>query len=301
MNNQKIQDLISKAEKLEKKKTIWDYFGSYTLLDEKYETIADLYEKAANIARISNQELAIGYYIKSCNWLLKSTNEFNQLKIKNLFATIGDLYLNIDTTRSIEYYNKVIEYYLDKGDLHLICKIYSKIANIYMDTNNLTQALETFEKIISIGTNDSSFNIIITKTNQSIGSIYIKQFEYSKASDIYWSIGTEQSSNKHTYGAKKHFLTSILCACAANNLEKAKLLHNKLLEQDYTYLNSPQGKFIEKLLDLIDKCDIEAIGYLAYQYDSIHLLDSELVQILLEIKNILTSSESNLDQDIDLS
>lgn len=298
MDRKKITELVTQAENLEKKRGFLEYLSS-SMSTDKYETISDLYEKAANLSRFYNTNESISYYVKSYECATKIQNEFSEKKIKKLLEIIGDLYVEINLDKSIEYYLRLINIHMKQGNISQMCRLYEQIANVYLNNKYLEQAHDTLEKIISIGSTDSESFFLVNKAKYSLGSVCIQQANYLKAGEIFWSIGIQDLGHRiFAYGAKKYFFTSIICVCAANNIVKARELFLQACGQDHSFEKSFQGKFIPKLLASIESVNIETLELIYVSFNQIIPLDNDQEHLLLQIK---TNLEDTLNQNIDLS
>lgn len=295
----KIESLIAQASKLEKTKGFWEYFDSYATL-ERYDQIATLYERAGNLSKITNPFQTLTYLIKSYNFRIMSAFYSDEYKIKSLIQTIAELYVPIDYTKAIEYYERIVNYYSEKGDIINICEIYERIGNIYIDNNQLVLANEVFEKIIRIaGSNDKLTNII-TRSNEVLAEFEIKNSNFIKAADIYRSLGTFLSNTKlGKYLAKKYFFLGILSACAGDDLVKATNLNDLAVNSDHTFATSNNGIFVSKLIENLH--DEEFLSQLSSERDSLTILTPIEVTLLLAIKNNTCYKSDELNDQIDLS
>ena len=128
------QIFIDQAKKLEKSKSVFEYLiGDIT--SNRYEKIAELYNKAGNIYKISDKEKAIGCFKKVLDYKSQLSNTYFDFNKKDILLNIAELYLTMDYVKSIEYYEQVINYYSEKGDITYIIKYYEIIGDIYW-TNN---------------------------------------------------------------------------------------------------------------------------------------------------------------------
>lgn len=101
------------------------------IISNRYEKIVELYNKAENIYKISDEETAIECFIQVLHYnsQLSSGYEFNK---KDILLNIAELYSKIDYTKSVKYYGQIINYYTEKGDIYIyiIIKYYEIIGNL---------------------------------------------------------------------------------------------------------------------------------------------------------------------------
>ncbi|MCK5822440.1 MAG: tetratricopeptide repeat protein, partial [Bacteroidales bacterium] len=127
--------------------------------------------------------------------------EKNKKQIASLYNNIGNVYFDwaemfseyekcIDKTsqnykKSLEYFNKSLDIYLETKNEKGQASLYNNIANIYKATENYNEALDYYNKSIAIKKkfNDSK-SIAISLSN--IGSIYSIKKETKKALDYFY-------------------------------------------------------------------------------------------------------------------
>jgi len=145
----KPEEYIEEALKLEKYKSIYEYINK-DLTYERYEKISKLYESAGKIYKSSNRMLSIDCMIKAFNYLIVNNNSLNYFELKNMAIEIAHLYKPINHLKSLEYYNKALEFCTIQGDINGIIKIYEFIGEIFFDDNYLEEAKKSYFKIIEL-------------------------------------------------------------------------------------------------------------------------------------------------------
>ena len=131
MNNQ-LEYIINEAERLEKNSNFLEYIFTQLKLN-RYEQIAELYEKAGRICKICDKLLAVKYFTKASNYY-QLANVFDlNYKQKEILTELANLYLKIDYRKSIKYYNKLVDHYYSHGDISNIIKTHKTIGDIYFD------------------------------------------------------------------------------------------------------------------------------------------------------------------------
>jgi tetratricopeptide (TPR) repeat protein len=311
------QIFIDQAKKLENSSSIFEYLIK-DISTDRYEKISELYYKAGNIYKISDKEKAIECFEKTLHYNSLSTGISNELNKKYVLPNIAELYSKINYTKSIECYEQIINYYLEKGDIYNIIKYYEIIGDLYWVNNSTEEAKEIYKKTLHL-INSNLLNIY-SSTKKKIGERLCEILLDSnnsvcdeEASKIYFDLAEEFVNNKLlVYQAKKYILLGLLVDCARDDMVKAKIDLEKYSSIDYTFKSSREGKFIEKLFMAIESNNLEELSFECVEYDKITSLDNIQVKLLLRIKNLIVnifndsnSNDilSNLDQneEIDLS
>jgi tetratricopeptide (TPR) repeat protein len=197
---------IQQAVKLENSKSIFEFISN-DITFQRYEKISELYEKAGNICKLSNKELAIKYFNKAYNYLVNLNSDDYKLKI--LLSELSELYLKINYMKSIECLEKILNWYTIKGDISNVIKTKKSIGDIYFDNNCLKDAYLVYIDIIEIiNSNDKCIDV---KRNivERIGEIYynnesiINLLELSK---LYFTISDDYLKKNIGYISARNFI-----------------------------------------------------------------------------------------------
>lgn len=302
---------IQEAVKLENSKSVFEYMIKDLTL-QRYEKISELYEKAGNIYKLEDRMLAIDYMVKSYNYLIQTDYSFNSYKVRKLAGEIAELYIPIDYIKSIEYLEKVLNYYTIQGDISGTIKTYVLIGDIYYTNEYFKEAKKIYLKIIEI-VNASSKSFDVKKNVvEKLGEIYCQNeliVSISELSNLYFSVGDDYlKNNKLTYSslAKKYIFNGLLTDLASDDLVKAK---NNLIKYSNTYCvltNSREDIFISSIFNAIETNDSKKISIISAEYDNVSMLSNLQVKLLLKIKaniegfgNMDLVNDDNMDDKID--
>ena len=134
--------------------------------------------------------MAIEYFNKAYNYTVKLGSDDYKLKI--LLTELSELYLKIDYVKSIECLDKILNWYITKGDISNVIKTKKSIADIYFDNDYLEEAYSVYVNILEIiNSNDKCIDV---KRNivERIGEIYCKKetiINLLELSKLYFSVG----------------------------------------------------------------------------------------------------------------
>lgn len=299
---------IDEAIKLSNSKSFFEYLDK-DLTNTKYSKIAELYEKAGNIYKISNKTKAIECFSTANEFYKKSNSDFLSLdlEIKNNMLNIAELYSQIDFIKSIEFYEKVVNYYMEKGDVSYVLKYYEFIGDLYFANNVYENATNIYNKMIQIVGNGNKFIEYKKKATEKISQILIKTDKtknFLEAGNLYLSlVDSYLNCTTISYYVSKYIYLGIICFCAGGDYVKANNILNEYSNKYLGFVNSPDGQFVMKLLGAIESNDTDTISSLCEHRDKIMSLDSSEIMLLLKIKTDILNTFGNGEEsdEIDLS
>lgn len=306
------EQYIEEAKKLENSKSVFEFLMKDMTFD-RYEKIANLYEKSANIYKVDNKHQAVKYYIKAYNYYLQIDSHLGyETETKRILLEIAQLYQSINYVKSIESYEKLINYYTEKGDISNIIKYYEIIGNIYWTNNCVEESKQIYLKTKQISQIHDKCPDIKKRVIEKLIEILINSTNtdltrYLEVSKLYFEIADENlNSRLGTYLAKKYILLGLIADCAGGDIVKAKKDLEKYSSLDYTFDKSADGQFAKSLIELTETNDSEGISLISERRDITNQLDNNQVKMLLDIKNQIEGAfeqdyENNAEQEeIDL-
>lgn len=313
MLNHNPQLYIDQAKKLENSKSIFEYLINDITLN-RYEKIIELYNKAGNIYKISDKEKAIKCYKKVLHYGSQLTEiySFGELKKKEILLNIAELYSGINYVKSIEYYEQIINYYTEKGDIFNIIKFYEIIGDLYWVNNCIEKSKNIYYKILNLSNSNLTDKSISTKKKicERLCEILINTNNSTnilEASKIYFDLAEEFTKHKLlTYQAKKYILLGLLADCACDDIVKGKMDLEKYSNIDLSFITSNEGLFVINIFEAIESNDSDKISFLCADLNKISQLDNIQVNLLLKIKNIIDNgfggnNDDLVDIELDLS
>lgn len=309
------QIYINEAKKLENSKSVFEYLMK-DITSSRYEKIAELYCKAGNIYKISDKEKAIKCFKCALHYNSQlyniHTDTYYELNKKDILLNIAQLYSKFNYSKAIEYYEQIINYYTEKGDIFNIIKYYEIIGDLYFDNNCMEESKQIYNKTINlINSNLSDMHIIKKKKLlEKICEILINSANlnnsnssnlYGEISKHYFELTDLHIKNKILFfQTKKYILLGLLADCASDDLVKAKINFDKYSILDYTFCSSNEGLFVKRLFDAIEQNDSDMVSELCVNLNKIIILDNMQIGLLSKIKNLIEEQIVN-DEQIDLS
>ncbi len=249
--NKTIKECLDIVTKLEKKTNICEFFSSKPKY-ERYVQIAELYEKIGNQYRINDSTNAIMYLTKAYNYYLLVDKEFDfyNYKIKELALLLAELQLASNYEESIKLYNKVINFYINSGDLVNIIKYYYVIAMVYVKNNCENKAIEYLNKILVYKSEVSTY---ILQAKEKLAELFVNQNKYLEASKLYYDLGTNNklSKNKLNNIQNNYCFLYLLCIYASGDII---LCEKKCEELEKSVMNFDSYN-IKRVIDSPDDLD----------------------------------------------
>ena len=301
---------IEQAVKLENSKSVFEYLSNDIRI-QRYEKISELYEKAGNICKISNKELAIEYFIKAYNYLVNLDSD--DYKLKRLLSELSELYLKINYVKSIECLEKILNWYTIKGDISNVIKTKKSIGDIYFDNNCFKEAYLVYVDVLEIiNLNDKCIDI---KRNvvEKISEIYynnesiINLLELSK---LYFIMADYYIKKNIVFLSARNFiLGGLLMNLAMDDIVQANNNYEMYSSKDNTFQSSREGIFVSKIINSVDTNDYDEISFLCAEYDKVKPLDKIQVKLLIKIKenigfidlandNVNTNNDDEIEDDL---
>lgn len=113
----------------------------------KVYSLANAYQVLSNIySKQNNKEKALEYAQQS----LKIDEESGSIRLGRSYALVGNSYKDIDIVKSLEYFNKAVDFFDKHNDSQALGNVYHEIGSIYEKTQQIDKALEYFNKSLEI-------------------------------------------------------------------------------------------------------------------------------------------------------
>lgn len=285
---------IEEANKLENSSSVFEFLMKNMTYD-RYEKISKLYEKAGNIYKLSDKSKAIKCFQKAYNYLIQINHIYSHdYELKKFITDIAELYSKINYTKSIEYYEKLINIYSEKGDVPGVAKTYETIGLIYFDNNLIEESKKVLLKTLELVRMNDKVSDVKRRVGEKLSELIImnevSQLDILEASKIYFELAEDCLKSKFgQYTAKKYIFLGLLSDLAGGDNVKTNNDLEKFSSLDYTFGSSREGQFIFKLINLIDSNDSEGISDLSADFNQITPLDNIQVKLLLNIKESIGS------------
>jgi len=187
---------------------------------------------------------------------------------------------------------KSVELFTGEGRFAIAAKHQKEIAEVYeaeLDYEKSIEAYQTAADYFEGESSTSQANTCLLKVAQ-----YSAQLEnFQKAIELYEQVAKASlDNNLLKWGAKEHLHRAILCHLAAEDLVGAQKALENYKTWDASFGSSRECKFVEEIMQAVEKYDVEAFTQAVVDYDSISKLDNWKTKILLKIKQGIASNNS---------
>lgn len=241
--------------------------------------------------------MAIKYFIKAYNYTVKSGSD--DYKLKTLLMELYELYLKIDYVKSIECLDKILNWYITRGDIYNVIKTRKTIGDIYFDNGYLEESYSIYINVLEIINLNEKCNDVKRNIVEKICEIYymketiINLFELSK---LYFSIVDDYLKKNIEYISARNFiLNGLLMNLVTDDIVQTNNNFEMYLNKVSTFQNSREGVFISKIIKGANASDCEEITFLCAVYDRVKPLDKIQVKLLIKIKENLGFINSTND------
>ena len=129
---------------------------------------------------LNQRDTALNYYLKALNLFKKTKNELGESKVSN---NIGNLWIDIDYDKALNYYTNTLKIALKYNIKDLIAGSYLNVGNTFFRKKNYTVALSNYEKSYQIF-NQIDNPIGITQSLQNRGVIYFSLNQFNEAEKL---------------------------------------------------------------------------------------------------------------------
>lgn len=248
------EKLIKKAEKLISPGFFKAIFSSNS---DRLEEAFDLYSNAAGIYKIKKEYKKAAECFLKCAFLKENLKESAAFSYKDAL----DLYQKIN---DVEEYNKTMEKcisaYLKNGKYADAAKLEFDRGKENEKNNKYKEAMESYERTLDFYNMDKDEKkAAISNVKTAIADlICIGDFKdkQQEAKNIYETLGNEKLESQYgKYLATDFFAKSVFCYLAFDDYISAKAYYHKYCDIDSSLAGSPEGKFIESIIDTFQNAE----------------------------------------------
>ena len=257
---------FGKEEKYEKASDFFQRAGNEYKMAKDYNSAAEMYEKAAEC----QDHVDLGQ-MQKYRYLQDAANTYKQAK-------------NLE--KAVSTFQNIINYYNSQGKYNQSAKMNNEIGDMLKD-DDPAGAMTFYETAADLYHNDnppkkSNGNQCLLKVAEIVSG---KLEDYKKAAEIYEQLAVNSLETKlGAYSAKGHFFNSLLCHMATYDNVNVAIKLSQYIEKDYTFGNSREGQFIDKLLKACDDFDEDTYTSECALWDRISPISPQMTTILLRIK-----------------
>jgi len=280
-------DWLEKGERSLKKK-VMPFVGNPA---SKYEDAAEAFSKAANMFKMAKKYDEAGTaFIKvaECQLKLDSKHE-----AATSYASAAACFKKNNSEASVNCLKKSVELFTGEGRFAIAAKHQKEIAELYEAELDFEKAIQAYQESADFFEGESSTsqaNTCLLKVAQ-----YSAQLEnFQKAIELYEQVAKSSLDNTLLkWGAKEHLHRAILCHLASEDLIGAQKALENYKTWDVSFPTSRECKFVEEIMQAVEKYDVDSFTQAVVDYDSVSKLDNWKTKILLKIKQGIQSNSSD--------
>lgn len=305
----------AEAEKALTRTSIGSIFGFGK--QQKYEDALNYYKAAANAYKLADQFKESGdCYVKASEMAAVVDENPTSVDVVNNVIEAANVYKRVDIAAAIETFGKAIKMYCDSGRLGQAARYQKEVADMFESDGNLEMALQMFEQAADLYSKDNkksnskdclvkvatisstrACNLRNEKSDPMNANKAIEEFQ--KASAIFEQVGKECLESKlGSFSAKGYFFQSLLCTLALGDEVAIEQKLNHYKNVDYSFPNSRECQFVEKLLSAIQSMSVEEFATACSEFDRITPLDPWKTSVLLAIKNVTVGTGGEEEGDL---
>lgn len=285
-----LKDMIKEAEAKSKKSGFFLCWINYIFgisYENNDDDIADLYNKAGNKAKsINDRKTSFDCFVKAGNLYQKI--EYNNEAAAN-YEAAASVIMKINPMTSLEYFEKAVDIYIQKGSFYNACNIYKNLAQLFEDQSDYINAIKYTHKLIDIYESNDK-DKLIHQYISNLSKYYVMIDEYDSAIDNYNKLLTIKSNDVlYKYKVTYHIFLLILLKLFNDDIVGAKNTLEYFCNYEPYFKKSSEKKWSKKIIKSVETLDQNLLNC---TLDKIKCPDDITYKILINIKNKLTHSSS---------
>lgn len=238
---------------------------------------------------LNQRDSALSYYLIALELFKKSKNELGEAKVSN---NIGNLWIDIDYDRALNYYKNALIIAQKYKLKDLIAGSYLNVGNAFYRKKNYNVALKNYEKSSSLF-NEINNPIGITQSLQNRGVIYYSLNQFDEAESLLLTANAKAKEFELNSSVSSINLNLTSIYIAKSDFEKAeqflkeglafaKLVKNDKIVYDFNYsyyeLEKKRKNFDKALFYLKEVHDQDSVNYKKNISSNINLIQETLKQ-----------------------
>ena len=247
----------------------------------------------AHATNVTGDEAGDAYKrVAECHSAAKSAHE-----AASALVNAATSYKKVNVSAAIACLREAVELYCDEGRFSIAAKQQKEIGELCEKEMDFEGAIDQYQAAADLYDGEDATaagNGCLLKV-----ALFSAQLErYKDAITIYEKVAAKAiDNNLLKWSVKDYFFRAGLCHLALGDLVGAQRAVEKYEEQDVSFADTREGKFLHEIMEAVDAYDVEAFTNAVVEYDSITKLDSWKTSILLKIKNSIKGNKDDDDDD----
>lgn len=286
MSEEKGDSLVAAAEK---KLKSWSLFGS----GSKNEEACEFYDKAAAQYKLAKEwDKAGETYLKAAELQEKMKQEHDAVQ---RYTDAAKAFKNSSVKDAVKAYKIAVSLHQEANRFSQAAKIYKEIAEMEEKEGDFKGALKAYGDAADMFQAEDA-KASMNQMNLKVAELSAKNMDYTRAIEVYEQvIASSLESTLLAHSCKDYMFKAGLCAFVVSaKKEDMSFITNKL--EKYEDMHPAFGN--DRNCDLLRKCvkafdddDVDAFTDHVFKYDRISTLDNWVAAMLLEVKNVLKTTE----------
>eukprot|EP00019_Armaparvus_languidus_P002547 CAMPEP_0168593568 /NCGR_PEP_ID=MMETSP0420-20121227/8388_1 /TAXON_ID=498008 /ORGANISM="Pessonella sp." /LENGTH=299 /DNA_ID=CAMNT_0008629737 /DNA_START=14 /DNA_END=913 /DNA_ORIENTATION=+ len=260
----------------------------------KYEEAAEMFEKAANLYKMSKKWDQAGETYKrvaDCFVSAKSQHE-----AATHLVNASNCFKKSNVVEAITCLRSAVDLYIDEGRFSIAAKQQKEIGELLEKEMDFESAINDYQLAADYFEGEeqtSAANGCLLKI--ALFSAQLEKFD--DAIEIYEKVASKSiDNNLLKWSVKDYFFRAGLCHLANGDLVGGKRALDRYDDLDVTFASSREGKFLREIVDAIEANDVEAFTNAVVEYDSISKLDAWKTSILLKVKKSIKGADNDVTE-----
>ncbi|KAF8523074.1 vesicular-fusion protein SEC17 [Hysterangium stoloniferum] len=266
----------------------WLSFGSSS--SSKFEEAGDLYQQAANQFKLDKNFKSAGDSFSKEAECREKGGETSEAA--NAWWNAAKAYKQGFPDLAIQALTQTITYLTKAGRFRQAADREKEMGQIYLqETNNLPKACESYERAAEWYAQEDA-HATANACYKDAADLHAELDEFSQAIKGYERVADHSLNSSLTkYSVKEYWLRAGLCALAMRDPITAKRNLGQYSTKDVTFPTTREAKFVNSLIDAIEKGDLAAYTAAVVEFDQVMRLDNWKTSILLKIKKTIDEDD----------
>lgn len=288
VNEQKAKEMIAEATKKMNSSPGW--FSSKTA---KYEDAAELFQKAANLLKISKKWGDAGQaFYDAATCLLKMSS--GRFEAATCYVKAGHCFKkDNNSTKAAEALQNAINLYTEDGKFNMAAKYEKELAEHFElidDKENAMVHYETAADYFESENSPSAGNSCLLKVAQFAADLK----NYQKAYDIFEQVSVVSAQNNLLkWSVKEYLLKAGLCHLLEGDIVGTKKAISKYCTISSEFMSSREYTLLMGITEAIENFDLDAFLGAVQEFDSITKLDPWKTSVIVELQQKLEKEDDD--------
>ncbi|KAJ8656448.1 hypothetical protein O0I10_007771 [Lichtheimia ornata] len=281
---QQARELVSQAQK---KLNSWTFFGP----SNKFEDAAELYEKAANMYKLSQQWSQAGdAFIEAAKLYQKAGSA--KFDGSRAYESAAKCYKRFDPSAAVRALKEAIVLDQESGGFRQAARHYQEAGELYeSELNDPRGAYDAYGQAAELFSADES-PAMANKCYLKVAQIAADLEMYEEAIEKFERVAASAVDDPLLkWSVKDYFLKAGLCHLCSEDMVRAQQALNSYCGMDMSFEQTREYQLLKGVLGCIDSGDVEQFTQVVYDYDKLTRLDPWKTAVLLKIKKSIEQED----------